>query len=320
MKIGITYNFHADYCAQGFTEEEAITLNPQVTIDAIHNALVQLGHQPVKIGNFAALMACILKNEKWDLIFNIADGTYGYGREALIPSLLDAYQIPYVFSGPLSLAACLDKSFAKRIVRDQGVPTASFSIIYHESDAYNIKLPYPLFIKPLLGGRSLGISEHSFIEESSNLIENSVYLLERYKQPVLVETYLPGREFTIGILGTGNEAKAVGVMEVILTEKAERYGYSRMNKTHCNERIKYKIVEDEEAKKAEKLALTAWRALNCKDVGRIDTRSDLFKQPHFIEANPIPGLHPIHSDLIRMANLKNITYINLISEIIKYYI
>lgn len=320
MKIGITYNSHIDYKAQGFTEKEALSLSPMETVDAVHSALIQLGHESIKIGNFLALIELLLKGEKWDLIFNLADGTYVIGREALIPSVLDEYQIPYVFSTPLALLICLDKSIAKRIVRDHGISTASFSIIHNESDAHAMQLHYPIFVKPLHGGRSFGISDESYIVDPASLINKCLYLIEKYKQPVLAESYLPGREFTVGILGTGDQSRVFGVMEVLPTEKAEPHCYSRKNKEFSHERMNYIIVEDEESEKAEQLALAAWRALMCKDAGRIDIRSDEHQNPHFLEANPIPGLNPQHSDLTRIAYFKNMSYQDLISEIIKDYI
>jgi D-alanine-D-alanine ligase len=319
MLIALTYNLPKDYMALGFSEEEAIGINASETIKNIRNTLNQLGHKTVEVGNIYALSKRLVEGERWDLVFNFSDGSYGTGRESLIPALLDAYQIPYTFSDPLSLALCLNKVVAKRIVRDHHIPTAPFVEMDDLSNPADIDLPYPLYIKPIQCGRSLGISENSYIDSPEKLAIHSKLLLEKFKD-IVVETYLPGREFTVGILGIGDSAKAIGVLEVVLTQHAECHGYTRTNKRYNNDRAQYKIVDDKEAKEAEQVALCAWRALKCKDAGRVDVRSDANQQPCFIEANPIAGLHPEYSDLATLAKLKGISYAELINSIIKPHI
>jgi D-alanine-D-alanine ligase len=319
MLIAITYNLPQDYMAQGFSEEEAVAINTNKTKKSIHNILTQLGHKTVDVGNIQALIKRLAEGERWDLVFNFADGSYGTGRESLIPALLDAYQIPYTFSDPLSLALCLNKVVAKRIVRDHNIPTAPFVEMDNSLNPVDINLPYPLYIKPVQCGRSFGISENSYIDSPEKLVMQSKILLEKFNA-VLVEAYLPGREFTVGILGAGVDAKSIGVLEVVLNDNAESHGYTRTNKRYNNDRTQYKIADDKEAKEAERVALSSWRALKCKDAGRVDVRSDANKQPCFIEANPIAGLNPEFSDLATLAKLKGMTYAELIHSIIKPHI
>jgi D-alanine-D-alanine ligase len=138
----------------------------------------------------------------------------------------------------------------------------------------------------------------------------------RFRQPVLVETYLPGREFTVGILGTGPAAAVLAVMEIRLKGVAEAAAYSYVNKEECEDRVEYRLASDGEAETAAALALAAWRALGCRDAGRVDLRSDAGGRPQFLEANPLAGLHPEHSDLPIMCALAGIGYDELIGRIL----
>ncbi len=145
-------------------------------------------------------------------------------------------------------------------------------------------------------------------------------LLAAYKQPVLVEAYLPGREFTTGIVGTGGEAKAIGSMEVVLLDKAEQGVYSYVNKENCEELVEYRLVSaaaDPVVKQAEQVALDAWRVLGCRDAGRIDLRCDADGNPQFIEVNPLAGIHPEHSDLPIICTKLGIPYRSLIDGIVQ---
>jgi D-alanine-D-alanine ligase len=145
-------------------------------------------------------------------------------------------------------------------------------------------------------------------------------LLARFRQPVLVETYLPGREFTVGIVGTGDEARTLGVMEIIPTKNAATIDYGLENKDNCAENIVYRLIEDSEAREAADVALAAWRALRCRDGGRIDIRSDAEGRPHFIEVNPLAGLNPEHSDLCLIARFRGLAYQELIGLIMSSFL
>jgi D-alanine-D-alanine ligase len=144
-------------------------------------------------------------------------------------------------------------------------------------------------------------------------------LLHRFRQGVLVETFLPGREFTVGLIGTGSAARVLGTLEVELLDQAEPGAYSYVNKERCEELVNYRLIDprgDAEAAAAESLALAAWRTLKGRDAGRIDLRSDSSGRPHFIESNPLAGLHPQHSDLPMLATAVGMSYTELIAAIV----
>lgn len=315
MIIGITFDLREDYRAMGFNEEDAAEFDTVETIEGIEDALHHLGHQTERIGHLRKLMESLLAGRRWDLVFNICEGVYGLGREAQVPALLDAFSIPYVFSNPLTLSLTLDKGMTKRVIRDAGIPTADFSVVTTPGDIALVSLPYPLFVKPVAEGTGKGISGESIIHNPEALDARCRYLLNRFHQPVLVETYLSGREFTVGVTGTGLQASVTGVMEVLLTGKAEPGVYSYTNKEEWRERCRYQLADEEMAKACEKVALAAWNALNCEDGGRIDLRCDSNGIPNFIEVNPLAGMNPVYSDLPMLSRMNGISYLELINRI-----
>jgi len=315
LKIGFTYDLRDDYLAAGYTKEETAEFDKIDTIDAIENALTLYGHQIHRIGNVKALAEQLVSGTRWDMVFNIAEGLHGFGREAQIPALLDAYNIPYTFSDPLTLSLTLHKGMTKHVLRDSGIPTPNFKVIVTEDDIADVNIPYPLFVKPVAEGTGKGITASSKIISHLAFKRVCRNLLTIFRQPVLVESFLPGREFTVGIVGTGKESEALGVMEIHLKNQAEDSAYTFHNKENYESLVQYELVDDSMAREAGVAALSAWRVLGCRDAGRIDLRADADGRPNVMEVNPLAGLHPIHSDLPIICNLKGIPYHKLISMI-----
>ncbi|MFZ5758138.1 MAG: D-alanine--D-alanine ligase family protein [Thermodesulfobacteriota bacterium] len=316
MNIGMTYDLRADYLAAGYGEEETAEFDRPDTIDSIENALQALGHQTDRIGNLDSLVKRLAAGQRWDLVFNIAEGLYGFGREAVVPALLDAYRIPYTFSDPLMMSVTLHKATTKRVVRDLGIATPDFTLIRSIEETDTVNLPYPLFAKPVAEGTGKGVTPVSKISGPKQLKTVCRDLLDTYRQPVLVETFLPGREFTVGIVGNGAKARSIGIIEVVLLENSEPDVYSYHNKEICEEVVEYRAVDDPEAQEAVRVALEVWHGLDCRDSGRVDLRSDKSGRPNFIEINPIAGLHPEHSDLCIIASKFDMSYQQLIGEIV----
>ncbi|MEW6669222.1 MAG: D-alanine--D-alanine ligase [Thermodesulfobacteriota bacterium] len=316
-KVGITYDLRQHYLDLGFREEETAEFDRPETIDAIDEALQRLGHTTDRIGHIQSLTRRLAAGDRWDMIFNIAEGLRGFAREAQVPALLDAFDIPYTFSDPLVLSLTLHKGMTKRVIRDFGIPTPEFVVVEREVDAEWIDLPFPLFAKPVAEGTGKGISGTSRIETRKDLVGICGRLLKDFEQPVLVETFLPGREFTVGITGTGPEAVTLGVIEVVLREDAESDAYSYVNKQRFEELVEYVLVKDPMAEKAAEVAMAAYRALGCRDAARVDLRADAEGMPSFMEINPLAGLHPEHSDLPILNTLLGFTYLDLIRRIME---
>lgn len=320
MRIGVTYDLRSDYRALGYGEEETAEFDSEETIAAICEALSGLGHQPERIGGIRPLTEKLAVGARWDAVFNICEGLKGVSREAQVPALLEAYDIPYVFSDPLTLALCLDKAMTKRVLRDAGVATAAFALIESEADIAKVAMDFPLFLKPVSEGSGKGVDARSRVANRDEMESVARDLLARFCQPVLVEEFLPGREFTIGITGTGETASVLGVIEIVPTGKYVGHGYGLENKSDWEGKLDIVPVDDAEARAAAAVALAAWKVLRCRDGGRADIRLDREGAPRFIEVNPLAGIRPGYSDLCFIADFQKITYQELIGKFLDSFL
>lgn len=318
MRIGFTYDLKADYLALGFSEHAVAEFDTEVTIDAISGALAALGHDVVRIGHVKALAARLVAGERWDLVFNIAEGVAGFGRESQVPALLEAYAVPYTFSDPLVCALTLHKGMAKQVARGHGVPTPDFALVTTPAEAEAVTLPFPLFVKPVAEGTSKGVTARSLVTSRAALIEVCAELIAEFHEPVLVEEFLSGREFTVGILGTGAGSRALATLEVVLRAGADAAVYSYRNKAEWRDLVDYKLLDRCALRSdVEEVALATWKCLGCRDAGRVDVRLDATGSPQMLEVNPLAGLTPEHSDLPIMAALEGMDYRTLIGEILR---
>lgn len=317
MKVGITYDLRSDYLAMGYSETETAEFDRPDTIDAIEEAIRACGHETDRIGHLRSLVGRLAAGDRWDLVFNIAEGMYGFAREAQIPALLDAWQINYTFSDALVLALALHKGMAKRVMRDLGIPTPDFAVVESHEDIAAVKLPFPLFAKPVAEGTGKGVSAHSKLTTREELDRVCRALLREHRQPVLIEEFLPGREFTVGIVGTGRRARALGTLEVVLRGHAEEGVYSYVNKEQCEDLVQYVLTNDAASKDAEALAVEAWRGLGCRDAGRVDLRAGADGRLSVLEVNPLAGLHPLHSDLPILCTAIGMSFHELIRQILE---
>jgi D-alanine-D-alanine ligase len=206
------------------------------------------------------------------------------------------------------------------VVRDAGVPTADFAVIESEADIDAIQLPFPLFLKPVAEGSGKGVDARSHVENREQLDSVARDLLARFRQAVLVEEFLPGREFTVGITGTGVGASVLGVSEIVPTEKYVGHGYGYENKTQWEGRLDIVPVIDADAVAAGEVALAAWRVLRCRDGGRADVRLDRHGKPRFIEVNPLAGIRPGYSDLCFIARFQGLSYRELIGKFLDSFL
>ncbi len=318
FRVGLTYDLRDAYLEAGYSEIETAEFDRADTIDSIESALCGLGYEVDRIGNVKQLASRLVAGDTWDLVFNICEGMHGIGREAQVPALLDAYEIPYVFSDTLVCALTLHKGMTKDVVRAANVATPDYAVVHKMADVKAVALDFPLFVKPIAEGTGKGITEKSKVNDMPELRTMCRKLLKEHQQPLLVERFLPGREFTVGILGTGENATAVATLEIELLDGADSEVYSYRNKEDCEELVEYKLLAKGTLKRrVEALALRAWRALGCRDAGRIDLRQDEHGQVHFIEVNPLAGIHPDHSDLPIMAKLSGVHYESLIGKIME---
>lgn len=315
--IGLCYDQKEDYQAAGFSPEAVMEFDDEETVAGIADTLASLGHRVERVGRGVELARRLVAGERWDLLFNIAEGVAGRSREAQVPALAEMFGQPYTFADPLTCALTLDKAMAKRVVRDAGLPTAEFAVAADPTALEAVDLPFPLFIKPVAEGSSKGVTGQSLVISHEHLRSAGTALLERFGQPVLVERYLPGREVTVGIVGNGSGARVLAVMEVTIAAGDEGHAYTAVNKKEWQERVRYRLVEDGLAEQAGRLALAAYHVLGCRDAARIDLRSDATGQLNFLEANPLPGLNKDWSDLPLMVRLAGGTFQELVAAIVE---
>lgn len=317
LRIAFCYDQKEDYLAEGLSAEEVMELDDEDTIDGIASALRGLGHTVERIGRGTELARRLASSQRWDLVFNITEGLRGRSREAQVPALCEMFGQPYTFSDPLTCAITLDKPLAKRLIRDHGLPTAPFAVVERPEDADAIDLPAPLFIKPAAEGSSKGVTDRSRVDRPGDLRAACSDLLRRFDQPVLVERYLPGRELTAGIIGNGSGAQIVGLMEVIFRDGSDG-DYTAINKAEFMSRVEYRLIDGEPlGVRARQVALAAYHALSCRDAARVDLRCDEHGEPCFLEINPLPGLHPLKSDLPIMSSLAGLTYPELLERVLE---
>ena len=314
MKVGIAFDLRSWYLDHGFSMEETAEFDKEETISAIEQGLQSMGFSTERIGNIFELTEKLVNGSRWELVFNITEGLYGDGRESAVPALLDQYRIPYVFSGPAIMSLSLNKHLARIAVSAAGVPVSPGKLITSEEDISDAGLIYPLFVKPVSEGTGKGITARSRVNNFNELETLVKSLLKTYNQPALIEEYLPGREFTVGITGAGSDSIPIGGMEVICRDDLP---YSVEVKENYLDYVTYQKIPHELQAECNNVAVSAWKALMAVDGGRVDLKADRNGRICFIEANPLAGLNPIHSDLPILARMSGIEYQQLLEMIME---
>jgi D-alanine-D-alanine ligase len=237
-----------------------------------------------------------------DIVFNMAEGLHGPNREAHVPAICEFFDIPYSGSDPLALALGLDKRRAKDVFAAEGVPVPAGVVISRLEDRQaGLRIPPPAMVKPLFEGSSKGISETSLCDSPDAILAALDRVLLDYRQPALVEEFLPGREFTCAIIGNGPVARALPLVEIrfdALPAGAKPiYGYEAKWVWDTPERplpiFQCPALVDPVLDRAvSDAALGAYRALGCRDWSRVDVRLNAAGVPHVLEINPLPGVLP----------------------------
>jgi D-alanine-D-alanine ligase len=320
MRIGLTYNLKPEG-ADGDRFEEFDSLE---TLEAIESALRACGHVPRRLG-WGVDMLARLAREPVDGVFNFAEGIGGRGRESQVPAVLEMLGIPYTASDALAIGLTLDKAMAKLVAKAHGIATAPWTVIPSVArdpvDGWRADRPslppgslatlgmtrFPLFVKPASEGSSMGISAKSLCRNDDELHDAVNAIVNRYG-PALIEEFLPGEEYTAGIVG----GEVIGVMQVVPKRDDPDFIYSLEVKRDYLNRVEYKLVD---APDVADVALAVWRAFTLRDVARVDIRRDREGVANFVEVNPLPGMNPVTSDLVILARLAGIEHEELIARV-----
>jgi len=316
--------------AELIARDEFAEWDSPATIAAVESALSHLG----KVVRLEANedFPERLRQARPDIVFNIAEGFHGVNREAHVPAICEFYGIPYSGSDPFTLTLCLDKARAKETLAFHGIPTPKFLLVEKLADLYRVaeKLTLPLFVKPVHEGSSKGITDSNLCRDRDQLFRQTEFLLENYRQPVLVEEFLPGKEFTCAVLGNGAEATVLPLVAMNFESLPEgalpiysfdaKFVWDRpenpLDIFQCPARITRELQAS-----IERVTLDAFRVLGCRDWARIDVRLDADGKPNVLEVNPLPGILPDPADnscLPKAARAAGIGYEELIQNCLKY--
>ncbi len=324
MIIGLTYNLRSDVTLTPDDPTDRYEeFDSDQTIDALESALRSLGHTPYRLGWGRPMLTHIesLAREgvHLDGVFNMAEGIGGRGRESQVPAVLEMLGIPFTGSDPLTLGLSLDKGLAKMLARSHGIATAPFRVASTVDELSSEGLAFPLFVKPAAEGSSMGITSASLCTDEKELRVYGSSLLSNYDGPVLIEEYLSGAEFTVGIVGNGDQTRIVGAMQIVPRKPDGDFIYSLEVKRDYLNQVDYLLPPPVDARlrsEVDDVAMSIYRVFQCRDVARIDIRCDRDGRPNFVEFNPLPGINPSYSDLVILARLAGWTYEQLIGAIV----
>jgi D-alanine-D-alanine ligase len=337
--VGLLYNSKDSLKTDAQAPADALAeYDSPETVRAIANALRAGGHRVTPLQADETLLDT-LRDTQPDICFNIAEGLRGDARESHAPALMEMLGIPYTGSGVLTHAISLDKAMAKHIWRDNGLPTAPFQVLRAGDEPLDPTLIFPLFVKPLREGSGMGISERSIVYNEASLREQAGWVIRTYRQPALVETYLPGREFTVGIIGNTlqsgerrREASGIHydprgfhvfpIQEIDTSRGASQGVYNTLAKTFgpsdqgapgltCPADISHALTHE-----IQSLTIDAFEAIETLDVARVDFRLGRDGSPYIIEINTLPGMRPSFSDLCLAAEAEGIDHATLVNEIL----
>jgi D-alanine-D-alanine ligase len=313
LRVALVYNLRRVTVAEGDSEAEFDT---PTTIEALCQAIRVQGHDVIAL-EFNADLPMALRQANVDMVFNIAEGLHGMNREAQVPALCEMLGIEYTGSDAACMAVTLNKALAKKLVAQDDILTPAFAVLHDGQEKLPKSFTFPAIVKPIAEGSSKGILEKQVVEDEASLREVAQILIRTYRQPVLAEAFLPGREFTVALLGE-RKPRVLPIMEIVFTDKSDPFptytfkskfeGVGVENKVPCE-------VDPILLRQLERTAKAAFQAVGCRDLARIDLRLDSEGRVHFIECNPLPGMAPNFSDLCVMAKAEGTTYEALVAEI-----
>ena len=288
-------------------------LDDHETVNVILDSLRSIGHEakyfPAEINSIEAL-----KKFQPDLCYNFGEGHYGASREAQMPAILDALRMPYTCAGVLGMMLSHNKHIAKRTFRCAGLPTADFFVLHNPTDLKEHNLKYPLFVKPAFEGSSIGINEHALVRDHAELVKQVQWVWETIHAEILVEEYIEGREFTIGILGE----EVLPIVEIV----SPTGFYSNEQKEDLNSEV-YRVcpahLPADKVREFQEIALKAKHVLELEDVCRMDMRMDAAGHPFILEVNPIPLMcpDPEQASLVYAARAAGYSYQDIVSKIVQ---
>ncbi len=324
----------------GMPDDQWDDLDSEKTITAIMEALRAGGHSCEFLEGDITIVDTVRKFNP-NICFNICESHFGDAREAQVPAILEKLQIPYTGSKVLCLAMALDKPMTKRVLAYHELPTPNFQSFERVNEPLDPKMEFPLFVKPSREGTGMGVSAQSIVKNEEELREQVHLILERYQQPALVETFIAGREVTVGMVGNlvGPVARRLphdenlpriqsGLrffppMEVDLSPYLETdVVYANRLKVALADQLNYICpapLDEDLVDELNWLAAAVFRVCGTLDVARVDFRLNAEEnwKPYILEINPLPGLSPGISDIVIEAAAEGVDHTELVNMILE---
>jgi D-alanine-D-alanine ligase len=321
VRVGIAFDLRSEQAARpGGPDDLLEEYDSPETVEALAGALRERGHDAVLLGGGRRFVERLLADPP-DLVFTIAEGAGTRSREAHVPAACEMLRVPCTHSDPLTLCVTLDKAMAKRLVAAEGVATPRFTVVDDVARAEELDFELPAIVKPNQEGSSMGVRLTSRVRTRDELRREARRVVADYRAPALVEEFCPGTELTVGILGTGPDARVVGLMEIAPRVAAPgEFVYSLEVKRDWERQVEYHVpprIPAATQRAVEACALGAYRALGCRDVARVDVRLDARGAPRFLEANPLPGMNPRTGDLCILSQRSGLSYVDLVDAIVQ---
>lgn len=319
----------------GAPDDALAEFDSMATVEALARAVESGGHR-ASIVDADRNFYDTIRDLRPDLCFNIAEGLRGDSRESHVPAILEMLDIPYTGGKVLCHAISLDKGVTKQLWRDAGLPTAPFQVFRRGDDPLDPELTFPLFVKPVREGSGMGINEDSIVHNLRDLRRQVNWVIETYRQPALVERYLSGREFTVGLIGnTASPGRPrwndlyndlgyhlFPVLEIDATVGAGQGLYNTLAKSFlpgeegAPDYLCPAPIDPAFASELQHIAIKAFEAVGGLDVGRVDFKLGRFGRPYLLEINTLPGLNPLASDMCIVSRAEDMSYETLIGEIV----
>lgn len=317
LRVGLTYNVKTEYQLRPDDPPDLIAeFDHEDTVNHIEASVREAGHVPVKIGNARKLLER-MGDLDVDIVFNIAEGYEGRSRESQVPMLLEMARTPYVGADGLTLGLTLDKVLTKKVLIAEGIPTPRYAEVYEPDSVWQVDLTYPLIVKLRCEGSSKGLTPKSVVDTPEQLHAQVAHLAQTYKgAPVFIEEFIQGEEFTVALIG--NEQPEVFPVCQIMLDGTTNLGRNFFHFAYLRSGADYLCpakIPELQAKRMQELALRTFRAVECRDFGRVDFRVDAQGTPYVLEINPLPSLST-EDVFMFVAKTKGWTHHQIITKIL----
>lgn len=305
-KVALVYNLIHFEGLRGRPLDMLAEYDSEETIAALRTALEAGGHEVLPLEADETIMEQLCETQP-DIVFNIAEGLRGESREAHVPAICEMLGLHYTGSGPLALATCLNKARTKEVLLHHGIPTPRFQVLASPDAPLSDALRYPLIVKLLHEGSSMGLSDASVVDDEVALRAQVTYLIETYREPALIEEFIEGREFTVGLLGN-DPPQVLPIIEVIFDsprgivlfevdpEVAVKMDSANIDYSHLpyipHRSVCPAPVDAGLQARIEERAVRAFTVLGCRDWGRMEMRLGPDGELYILEVNPIAGIDP----------------------------